>query len=59
MTETSKRPDEGQLILRLQVIEKQFGAVTVLEDIDLSVCAGEVVALVGDIGAGKSTLIRV
>ena len=59
MTQTSKRPDDGQPILRLQGIGKQFGAVTALDDIELEVRAGEVVALVGDNGAGKSTLIKV
>ena len=43
----------GELILRLRGVGKKFGAVTALENIDLEVHAGEVVALVGDNGAGK------
>ena len=49
----------GELILRLRGVSKQFGAVTALADIELDVHAGEVVALVGDTGAGKSTLVKV
>lgn len=46
-------------LLRLRGISKNFGAVQALVDIDLDVHAHEVVALVGDNAAGKSTLARV
>ena len=45
-------------ILALRGVNKSFGAVQVLHDVDLDVRAGEVTALVGDNGAGKSTLIK-
>lgn len=51
--------EKGDLILKLRGIGKQFGAVTALKDIELDVHAGEVVALVGDNGVSKSTLIKV
>jgi D-xylose transport system ATP-binding protein len=45
-------------ILELRKINKSFGPVQVLHDIDLSVYEGQVTALVGDNGAGKSTMIK-
>lgn len=45
-------------LLELKGINKSFGAVHVLHDVDLSVWSGQVTALVGDNGAGKSTLIK-
>src|SRR5690348_15995507 len=46
-------------ILSLRGISKRFGAVRALDDVDFDVFPGEVVALVGDNSAGKSTLIKV
>ncbi|NUT98525.1 MAG: sugar ABC transporter ATP-binding protein [Saccharothrix sp.] len=45
-------------ILDLRGINKSFGPVHVLHDIDFTVQPGEVTALVGDNGAGKSTLVK-
>ncbi|ROT34226.1 ATP-binding cassette domain-containing protein [Micromonospora sp. HM5-17] len=45
-------------LLELRGIDKSFGPVQVLRDVDFSVNAGEVTALVGDNGAGKSTLVK-
>ena len=47
-----------QPLLRLVGIEKHFGPVRVLLDINLDIPLGQVTALVGDNGAGKSTLIK-
>jgi D-xylose transport system ATP-binding protein len=50
--------DPGQPLLELRSINKSFGAVHVLHDVDLAIYPGQVTALVGDNGAGKSTLVK-
>ena len=45
-------------ILELQHVDKSFGPIDVLMDINLKVHAGEVLCLLGDNGAGKSTLVK-
>jgi len=45
-------------LLSLRGVNKSFGAVHVLHDVDFDVRPGRVTALVGDNGAGKSTLIK-
>ena len=50
---------EAEPVLELRGINKRFGAVQALTDINLSIARGEVVGLVGDNGAGKSTLVKV
>jgi D-xylose transport system ATP-binding protein len=45
-------------ILEIKGLNKSFGPVHVLHDVDFTVRAGEVTALVGDNGAGKSTLVK-
>jgi polar amino acid transport system ATP-binding protein len=44
--------------LRLEGVEKSFGALQVLRGIDLGVAKGEVVCVLGPSGSGKSTLLR-
>jgi putative ABC transport system ATP-binding protein len=46
-------------VLRLTAVTKRFGTRTVLNAVSLQVAAGEYVAVVGDSGIGKSTLLNV
>ena len=52
-------PDLPDPLLQLRGINKSFGAVHVLHDVDLAIYPGQVTALVGDNGAGKSTLVKI
>jgi D-xylose transport system ATP-binding protein len=50
--------EDAEPLLRLRGISKHFGPVRALSDVDLDVPAGQVTALAGDNGAGKSVLIK-
>ncbi|MDI3386402.1 amino acid ABC transporter ATP-binding protein [Streptomyces sp. B-S-A8] len=45
-------------LVALKNVNKHFGALHVLQDIDLTIAAGEVVVVIGPSGSGKSTLCR-
>ncbi|MBF8223597.1 MULTISPECIES: amino acid ABC transporter ATP-binding protein [Halomonadaceae] len=49
---------DSQPIVRMQKLNKHFGSLHVLKNIDLEVKPGEVVVVIGASGSGKSTLIR-
>jgi putative ABC transport system ATP-binding protein len=46
-------------VLKLNAVSKRFGARAVLQDISLAVGPGEYVAILGESGVGKSTLLNV
>ncbi len=46
-------------LLELRGVNKTFGVVHVLHDVDFAVHPGQVTAVVGDNGAGKSTLVKI
>jgi ABC-type sugar transport system ATPase subunit len=45
-------------LVQLRGVTKSFGAVQALTEVDLDIPAGRVTALVGDNGAGKSSLVK-
>ncbi len=49
----------GKPILAARGIVKRFGGITALRGVDVSLYAGEIAALVGDNGAGKSTFVKI
>jgi glutamate transport system ATP-binding protein len=53
----TSRPN-GEPLVRLSGVNKWFGDLHVLQDIDLDVARGEVVVVIGPSGSGKSTLCR-
>ena len=55
--------DTATPLLEVRALRREFpsgeGTITVLKDIDLSIHAGEMVAIVGASGSGKSTLMNI
>ena len=49
----------GQPVIEMKHISKRFAKVLANDDVSLSVGAGEVVALLGENGAGKSTIMKI
>ncbi|WP_272511186.1 amino acid ABC transporter ATP-binding protein [Bacillus altitudinis] len=49
---------ESKEIIRVEKLNKYFGELHVLKDIDLTVYENDVVVLIGASGSGKSTLLR-
>ncbi len=60
MSGSIARPDTdaGPPLVELRGVNKHFGTLHALRDIDLAVEAGEVVVIIGPSGSGKSTLCR-
>ena len=49
----------GQPIIEMKQISKYFGEARALDQVDLSLWAGEIHGLVGSNGSGKSTLLNI
>ena len=52
------KEDPNHPLVELTHVEKHFGALHVLKDINLTVAKGEVLVVVGPSGSGKSTMCR-
>ena len=55
MTEHAPEPDE---IIRLDHVTKRFGGITAVNDVSFGIVRGEIHAVVGENGAGKSTIMK-
>jgi octopine/nopaline transport system ATP-binding protein len=51
---TATRPEA----IRIEGLRKSFGALEVLKGVSLRACEGDVVAIIGGSGSGKSTMLR-
>ena len=49
---------DNNVLIRVQNLQKNFGDLHVLSGIDIDICKGEVVVVVGPSGSGKSTFLR-
>jgi len=62
MTDLSKYPLElpadDKPMVRFQNVTKRYGALTVLDDLNLDVAEGEMITIVGPSGSGKTTVLR-
>ena len=58
-SDTSNSLPPGDLRLRAEAVSVQVRGETVLHDCSIEIASGEVVALVGPTGCGKSTLMQV
>ena len=58
LEEERSGPASGEPLVVLDEVNKWFGELHVLKDINLSVKTGEVVVVIGPSGSGKSTLCR-
>lgn len=58
MSETDMTETDAKPIVKMEKLNKHFGTLHVLRDVNLNVTPGEVVVIIGASGSGKSTLIR-
>ncbi|MEO0185456.1 MAG: ABC transporter ATP-binding protein [candidate division WOR-3 bacterium] len=50
--------DRDRILLQVKNLSVNYGAIHALQEIEFKVCVGEIVALIGANGAGKSTTLR-
>jgi phospholipid/cholesterol/gamma-HCH transport system ATP-binding protein len=59
MESPGKNIDATEPVISIKGLYKSFGALEVLKGIDLTVCKGENIAVLGKSGTGKSVLIKI
>ena len=58
MATSEQNQEQGSALLSVQGLTKSYGGLKAVKSVTLEIRAGEVVALVGDNGAGKSSFIK-
>ncbi|GAA0788035.1 ectoine/hydroxyectoine ABC transporter ATP-binding protein EhuA [Roseibium denhamense] len=51
-------PESDKPMVRFQNVTKRYGALTVLDDLNLDIAEGEMVSIIGPSGSGKTTVLR-
>ncbi|MEO7221409.1 MAG: ATP-binding cassette domain-containing protein [Devosia sp.] len=59
LSQAADIPDQAGFIIEMRNISKSFGAVRALHNVNFTLRPGEILGLVGDNSAGKSTLMKV
>jgi len=49
---------DKNVLIHIENLQKSFGSLKVLDGIDIDICQGDVVVIVGPSGSGKSTFLR-
>ena len=57
-THTTTQETNAPLVMQAKGLVKRYGQVTALDGADFELRAGEILAVIGDNGAGKSSLIK-
>jgi branched-chain amino acid transport system ATP-binding protein len=55
---TSRQPEDIRADLEVKNLSLQFGGVTAIDNVDVSVSTGEILAIIGPNGAGKTSLLN-
>ena len=55
---TSRQPEDKRAELEVKNLSLQFGGVTAIDNVDISVKTGEILAVIGPNGAGKTSLLN-
>lgn len=59
MRQETALANKGDLLLEMKDVKKRFGGAIALRGTNLSIRAGEIHALLGENGAGKSTMLKI
>ena len=55
---SDREGEDGTLLLEVRGLKVRYGVIEALHGVDVSVCRGEIVTVIGANGAGKTTLLK-